>query len=139
MGMVQAVAWLVALLGTAAAPGVPRKEQAPSRLEAVLKGWDSARQAARQSHYKFTHTVTRYEPIEDKRTKEVWNGEVFLQRPDRLRVETKNEKGRPELVAVLTGGRARVYLFDRKQEQVLSLPDHYRFPDAAERCIDRQK
>jgi hypothetical protein len=130
---------LVVLLATAAAPGGPPKGPPPSRLEAVLKNWDSARQVARPSHYTFTWTVTADDPFEDKKTKEVWHGEVFLQRPDRLRVEVKDEQGQPALVVLLTGRQARLYRFGRKQELMVSLPDGFRILDVTERCIVREE
>jgi hypothetical protein len=129
MRKVVAAAGLVALLAVAAAPPA-------DRLDAVLKRWDAARRGARQSHYKFTRTATYDDAFKGKRTKTVWQGDVFIQRPDRLRVEARDEKGDPAVVALFVGGKGRTFLFDARQEVVLSLPEKVRFPAAAERCID---
>jgi hypothetical protein len=125
MRKVVAAAGLVALLAVAAAPPA-------DRLNAVLKRWDAARRSARQSHYKFTLWTTT-EPVTHKKT--AWHGEVSVQRPDRVRIDVKDEKGGPMLLALFTGGQARAYFLTSRKVLLLSFPGHVRIPAAVERCV----
>ena len=128
MKKVVAAAGLVALLAGAAAPPAPRQ----GRVDAVLQRWDAARRAHRQSHYKVTVT----EKIEGSQKQTVSHGEVFVQRPDRVRVVLKDEKGGLETVILVIGAEARLYLFLLKEESVVPLGGKTRFPGAAERCVE---
>jgi hypothetical protein len=116
---------VAALLAVAAAPPA-------DRLDAVLKRWESAPRAARQFHSRFTWTGP--DPYEGENAKLVWHGEVAFQSPDRLRVEVKDEQGRPLLLVLLAGGKARVYRYYSRQHSLASLPVGVSFHEAVERC-----
>jgi hypothetical protein len=129
-----AVAGLLLLVGTVAAPAGGSKEEAPARLDAVLRDWARARKAHRESHYQFTWTETTSDLFTGTEKKRIYHGEVFLRRPDRLRVVARDAGGELALVAVFVGGTARVYDYRSRRALDLTLPSGRRFPRSAERC-----
>jgi RNA polymerase sigma factor (sigma-70 family) len=108
-------------LADPAAPPVPQRAGnvagktaaiAEDRLAEVLRQWEEATPPARECRYSFTWTVydTTFNP-----PPQVYRGEVFISRPDRLRVEARDTDGKRTVIAVCAEGHARVYLFGDKK------------------------
>jgi hypothetical protein len=117
---------LLAALALSAAP--------PPRVVAALHDWGEARRAARHCRYQFTRTGSEYDVFKGGQTKTVWTGEVLIRRPDRLRVDIKDEKGGRLFTALATGPRAELYDYANKRRLVAELPAGLRLPEAAGRC-----
>jgi hypothetical protein len=111
------------------------------RAYVVLERWEKARRVAPQMHYTFTSTTIEEVAFWSKDTKEVpvSKGEVFVQWPDRLRIEIKDMSGALTLALVVNGRDARGYDFGKKVECVSLLRPNYRLPEATELCVDRSR
>jgi RNA polymerase sigma factor (sigma-70 family) len=107
-------------------PGPPPPAREPerkpeSRLEAVLCDWAKASDAVRETHYKFTQTT------KDKtfdRT-EVRRGEVFFKKPDLLRVNVVDEKGKPTEVLLWEKRALHLLNFKERNETIAPLPPDF--------------
>ena len=111
------------------------------RTYVVFERWARARRAAPQMHYTLTWTALDNSPFATEGAKigPIFKGEVFLQWPDRLRVEFRNEAGVLSSSWVVKGRDARTYDFGRKVETNHLLPRNYRLLDAAEVCLARSR
>jgi hypothetical protein len=103
----------------------PPEEPAPAaqrpiepRLEAVLHRWAQASQAIRQARFEFTQT-TKDKTFE--RT-EVRRGEVFFMRPNLLRVNVRDEEGRPTDTFLCEDRALHVLNFRERTERIVALP-----------------
>jgi hypothetical protein len=136
-------AGVVLLAGMLAAAGsqrpaeemLPGETRAPARLDAVLRGW--ARVAVRDAHDKFTMAPLG-DSFSGSEKQAVYHGEVFLRRPDRLRVEMKDAKGHRTFLAVFAGAEGRVYDFVKKAELRVELLEGLRLPGPADRSVGMQ-
>src|SRR5205809_445802 len=84
-----ATAFLLSLVLGVMGVAEPGKD-ANARLKAHLRGWAEASDRAGPKHYTFRLTQ------EDRvyRTKQIWQGEVFLAKPGVLRVDVKDTTGK---------------------------------------------
>ena len=106
------------------------KAPTDDRLNALLRDWDRVRLGPRESHQKFTWTRTSPDAFApDGFNKVVSHAEMWIKRPDRLRIEARDQKGDLCLTLLCVGERVRIYFFNEKKELSFSLPDGFRLPE----------
>jgi hypothetical protein len=109
-------------------PNTASKASSDERLHALLRDWDRVRLGPREWHQKFTRTRgSDPDPFFD--TKQIDRAEMWIKRPDHLRIETRDQKGDPHFTVLCVGERVRVYDFTVKQELSFSLPAGIRVPE----------
>lgn len=117
--------------------GQPKTTSPPqTRLEEVLDAWDKARRASKEFQEEFTSTST--DSFQDPPTRVVVHGKMFIQKPNRVRVEMKDSKGNPSLIAVCIEDKCQIYLFDQKTELAFTFPSGFRLPESAETWVSRK-
>ena len=104
------------------------KASADERLNALLRDWDRVRLGPREWHQKFTRT-TGSDPDPFLDNKQIDRAEMWIKRPDHLRIETRDQKGDPHFTVLCVGEKVRVYDFTVKQELSFSLPAGLRVPE----------
>lgn len=106
----------------------PKAEKAApetdARLQAVLRDWDKANNAIRDAHYQFRWTSN--DPTFQETT--TFQGEAFVKKPDLLRLNWKDDKGRFSFILYYTGKTARLFDFAKQTEAVYPIPAGY--PDS---------
>jgi TIGR03009 family protein len=97
----------------------PAAQRPPEpRLEAVLHRWAQASQAIQEARFGFTQTA------KDKASErtEVRRGEVFYKRPNLLRVNVRDEEGRPTETFLCEDRALHVLNFRERTETIFALP-----------------
>jgi hypothetical protein len=82
---------LMALTLPIMAAPVDAKAQADARLDVVLREWDKASDAVHKTH--FTIRISEWDSITEK--KSTSSMEVFVSKPDLMRIDYKNQKSGP--------------------------------------------
>jgi hypothetical protein len=94
---------------------------AAALLPKVLREWEKATHAARESRCTFTWTSCDLV----HGTRETYRGEVFVCRPDRLRVEVRDAAGKLAFLVGCADGKAKMYWYSTKPGKTstpISLP-----------------
>ena len=93
-------------------------KDANARLKAHLRGWAEASDRAGPRHYTFRLTQ------EDRvyRTKQTWQGEVFLAKPSILRVDVKDTTGKMNYILFFDEKAIHFYDFSSKREMIYPFP-----------------
>ena len=132
MLMALTLPFVAATLWSAPAPPADEKAEADARLDAVLREWAQASDVVRESHFKIR--VTAADPVLDTTTDS--GVEVFVRKPDLMRVDFKDAKGNFQHSFVCRGRTIHQWDASRKEERVTSLPPEFGFPEKPERYPD---
>ena len=128
--------WTLPFLAAAAlaapAPPADEKAEADAHLDAVLREWAKASDAVREAH--FTIGVTETDPVLDTTTSS--GVEVFVRKPDLMRVDFKDAKGDFQRSFVCRGRTIHEWDAPRKEERIYSLSPEFGFPEKPERYPD---
>jgi hypothetical protein len=115
----------------------PAKARSDEGLNAVLREWARARQNPDEWHQNFTWTVRDPLCNQEKLDKVIDHGEIWIRRPDHLRVEARDSKGNPLLTVLCVGENAQIYFFLERTAFIFSLPAGCRLPASAEQRAAR--
>jgi hypothetical protein len=111
-------------------PNTASKASTDERLNALLRDWDRVRLGPHEWHQKFTWTRTSPDPFSQEGfNKLVDHAEMWIKRPDHLRIEARDQKGDPHMTVLCVGEKARIYFFSQKEEHSFSLPAGFRVPE----------
>ncbi len=110
-----------------AAPATPEAQRRPEgRLEAVLHEWAKATESVRETRYKFR--LSARDKTFERTT--VRRGKVFFRKPDLLRVELTDEKGKPSETWLVADRALHRLDYERRTHTIypLSRAFHFHFP-----------
>jgi outer membrane lipoprotein-sorting protein len=105
----------------AASRAVAEGQASQKRLETLLKEWEKAESAIKDVR----KVIRRTDDDRSFGTKEVFRIEVIGKKPNLLRFEMKDAKGKPETTLACTPGTARQFIYQTHEERIYDLPDDY--------------
>jgi TIGR03009 family protein len=122
---------LMALAIPFAAAPVDAKPEADARLDEVLREWAKASDAVKEAHFKIR--VTQRDTTTEKTSTS--SVEVFVRKPDLMRLDHKNEKGDRDWI-VYKERIVRWLTSADKADRSYPLSEHFGFPEHPERYPD---
>ncbi len=100
---------------------VAEGQASQKRLDTLLKQWEKAESAVKDVR----KIIRRTDDDRSFGTKEVSQIEVIGKKPNLLRFEQKDDKGKPKMILACTPGTARQFNHQTREERVYDLPDNY--------------
>jgi hypothetical protein len=98
----------------------------------VLEEWRKARQATRATHQRFQRT---FRDLTFNKV-EVVHGDLYAQRPDRLRIEISTAGGDPDMTFLFVGEKAEMYEFTSKRVYSRVLRRGVRIPETVDQHLE---
>ncbi len=113
---------------TPTAPAAEKKSEGDARLATLLREWEKADHEVRELNYSFQSTM------EDRilRDKQISRGEAFVKKPNLLRIDWKDEKGKFWKTWIWSNGFLREYDSEKKEIWILRISS-----DLSKESLDR--
>jgi hypothetical protein len=109
-----------------------KEKDVEPRLDVVLREWQKAERATRDRHYAFTCTTDRATFGEKVSAR----GEVFLHKPNLLRMDAMDANGKLSDVFLCNAKSIRMYRYVEKSVLCGELPETFGFPEKPEKYPD---